>query len=84
MRLRGTFTQMDRVLTSEKAYDPRTDGIVYFPLADNIYDKYRTGKDSTDEQRCFLRWIDQPYLQNGGSLEKERQGKEPYYQEAEF
>ena len=48
MRLRGTFTQMDRVLTSEKAYDPRTDGIVYFPLADNIYDKYRTGKDSTD------------------------------------
>ena len=47
-RLRGTFHGMDRVITSEKVYDPSSDGIVYFPLADDIHDLYRTGVDATD------------------------------------
>ncbi|MFV0637184.1 copper amine oxidase [Mitsuokella sp.] len=47
-RLRGTFHGMDRVITSEKVYDPANDGIVYFPLADDIHDLYRTGIDATD------------------------------------
>lgn len=48
MRLRGTFTQMNRVLTPAQPYDPAKDGAVYFPLADNITDHYREGIDATD------------------------------------
>lgn len=47
-RLRGTFKGMDRVVTSSKVYDPSVDGTVYFPLADDIHDLYRTGIDATD------------------------------------
>lgn len=47
-RLRGTFQGMNRTLTSSKAYDPAVDGTVYFPLADDIHDRYRTGIDATD------------------------------------
>lgn len=47
-RLRGTFHGMNRVVTSQTAYDPAQDGIVYFPLADDIHDRYRTGIDATD------------------------------------
>lgn len=48
MRLRGTFQGMDRVLTAKKTYDPAEDGGVYFMLADDKVDKYRTGIDATD------------------------------------
>ena len=48
MRLRGTFKGMDRVLTSPKVYNPDKDGGVYFPLADDMKDKYKAGIDATD------------------------------------
>jgi len=48
MRLRGTFKNMDRVLTGTRPYDPAHDGMVYVPLADNVHDLYRTGIDATD------------------------------------
>ena len=47
-RLRGTFHGMNRIVTSSQVYDPATDGTVYFPLADDIHDCYRTGIDATD------------------------------------
>ena len=47
-RLRGTFTGMDRVISSKQIYDPQKDGIVYIPLADNRNDAFRTGVDATD------------------------------------
>lgn len=47
-RLRGTFHGMDRIVTSRTAYDPAQDGVVYFPLADDIHDRYRVGIDATD------------------------------------
>ncbi|MBQ1868217.1 copper amine oxidase [Selenomonas ruminis] len=48
MRLRGTYTGMNRVMTSAREYHPETDGIMYFPLADDKRDKYREGIDATD------------------------------------
>lgn len=47
-RLRGTFHGMNRIVTSSQVYNPVTDGTVYFPLADDIHDRYRTGIDATD------------------------------------
>lgn len=47
-RLRGTFKGMDRIITAPKAYDPTRDGIVYFPIADDKHDVFRTGIDATD------------------------------------
>lgn len=47
-RLRGTFKGMDRILRSQKPYDPNRDGIVYIPIGDNERDMYRTGVDATD------------------------------------
>lgn len=47
-RLRGTFKGMNRVISSRQAYNPDSDGIVYFPLADDLHDLYRTGIDATD------------------------------------
>lgn len=47
-RLRGTFAGMDRVLMSEKSYDPQRDGAVYVTIGDNKADRYRTGIDATD------------------------------------
>lgn len=47
-RLRGTFHGMNRIVTSSQVYDPASDGTVYFPLADDIHDRYRTGIDATD------------------------------------
>ena len=46
--LRGTYKGMDRVITSEREYDPERDGIVYIMLADNKLDKYKAGVDATD------------------------------------
>ncbi|MDD6135450.1 MAG: copper amine oxidase, partial [Selenomonadaceae bacterium] len=46
--LRGTFTGMNRVMTSAREYHPETDGIMYFPVADDKRDKYRQGIDATD------------------------------------
>lgn len=51
MRLRGTFQGMDRVMTAKKVYNPAEDGGVYFMLADDKVDKYRTGIDATDGSR---------------------------------
>jgi len=48
MRLRGTFKGMNRVLSAKKVYNPGEDGGVYFMLADDKSDKYRTGIDATD------------------------------------
>ena len=53
MKLRGTFKGMNRVLTSPKTYDPDKDGGVYFPLADNLQDKYREGIDATDGSKVI-------------------------------
>ena len=47
-RLRGTFAGMDRVIRSERKYNPKRDGIVYFPIGDNVKDTYRKGIDATD------------------------------------
>jgi hypothetical protein len=47
-RLRGTFTGMDRIMKSEKAYDGKKDGAVAITLADGKLDRYRTGIDATD------------------------------------
>ena len=46
--LRGTFTGMNRVMTSTREYHPEVDGIMYFPVADDKRDKYRQGIDATD------------------------------------
>ena len=46
--LRGTFQNMDRVVTLPRAYDPMRDGAAYFPIGDNIHDIYRSGVDATD------------------------------------
>ncbi len=46
--LRGTFTGMDRIIKSNREYDPRKDGIVAVTLADGKIDQYRTGIDATD------------------------------------
>lgn len=51
MRLRGTFKGMNRVLSAKKVYNPGEDGGVYFLLADDKVDKYRTGIDATDGSR---------------------------------
>lgn len=51
MRLRGTFAGMNRVVTAAKTYCTDEDGIMYFPLADNLTDKYREGIDATDGSR---------------------------------
>ncbi len=48
MRLRGTFAGMNRIMTSAREYHPETDGILYFPVADDNRDKYRQGIDATD------------------------------------
>lgn len=47
-RLRGTFSNMDRLISSGKTYNADRDGVVYFVLADDKYDAYRTGIDATD------------------------------------
>ena len=47
-RLRGTFKGMDRILRSQKVYNPEEDGVVYFPIGDNERDPYRRGIDATD------------------------------------
>ncbi len=47
-RLRGTFTGMNRIISSKKPYDPKADGIVYIPIGNNKEDLYRTGIDATD------------------------------------
>ena len=47
-RLRGTFAGMDRYITSDKLYDTPKDGAVFFSLADDKRDLYRTGIDATD------------------------------------
>ena len=47
-RLRGTFTGMDRIISSIRPYNPDRDGIVYIPIGDNHIDAYRTGIDATD------------------------------------
>ena len=75
MRLRGTFKNMDRVLTGTRAYDPDKDGIVYIPLADNIHDLYRTGIDATDGSSVtdfgnygINYWIEMPTVARGGAV----------------
>lgn len=47
-RLRGTFKGMDRIIRSQKPYNPAEDGVVYFPIGDNKHDPFRTGIDATD------------------------------------
>ncbi|SFT85613.1 hypothetical protein SAMN02910356_02440 [Selenomonas sp. GACV-9] len=48
MRLRGTFAGMNRELTVKHIYDPETDGVRYFRVADDERDKFRDGIDATD------------------------------------
>ena len=47
-RLRGTFKGMDRLISSERAYNAEKDGVVYFTLADDKKDLFRKGVDATD------------------------------------
>lgn len=47
-RLRGTFTGMNRIVKSDKQYDPKKHGIVAVTLSDGVLDRYRTGIDATD------------------------------------
>ena len=47
-RLRGTFSNMNRTLTTKKIYDPEENGINYIMIADNVNDKYKVGIDATD------------------------------------
>lgn len=47
-RLRGTYNNMNRIITSRKVYDPNEDGISYIMLADDVNDLFKTGVDSTD------------------------------------
>ena len=49
--LRGTFQGMNRVITSRRVYRPVADGIIYFPIGDNIHDTYLSGVDATDGTR---------------------------------
>ena len=46
--LRGTFTGMNRLIRAKWPYDPQQDGLVYIPLGDNVYDRYKHGVDATD------------------------------------
>ncbi len=52
MRLRGTFTGMNRQLTVTKCYDPAKDGVMYFRVADDERDKFRDGIDATDGSKA--------------------------------
>lgn len=47
-RLRGTFPMMNRIISTDRPYDPLRDGTVYIPLADDKHDLYRQGIDATD------------------------------------
>ena len=47
-RLRGTYKNMNRTITTKKIYDPEEDGIMYIMLADDVNDLYKTGIDTTD------------------------------------
>ena len=47
-RLRGTYSNMNRILTAKKVYNPAEDGIMYIMLADDVNDIFKTGIDSTD------------------------------------
>lgn len=47
-RLRGTYKGMNRIIRSERVYNPQQDGAVFIPLADNDRDVYRYGIDATD------------------------------------
>lgn len=46
--LRGTFKGMNRTISAKSAYDPQRDGLVYIPLGDDEYDRYKHGVDATD------------------------------------
>ena len=46
--LRGTFKGMNRTISARRTYDPSKDGLVYIPLGDNEYDRYKQGVDATD------------------------------------
>ena len=47
-RLRGTFKNMNRTITTKKIYDPDKDGIGYIMLADDVNDLFKVGIDATD------------------------------------
>ena len=47
-RLRGTFKGADRIMTAVKSYEPTKDGIVFVPIGDNEFDRYKRGIDATD------------------------------------
>lgn len=47
-QLRGSYTGMDRIMTSLKEYNPRRDGVVYFQIGDGEADAFRSGIDATD------------------------------------
>jgi hypothetical protein len=44
--LRGTFKGMNRTISAKSAYDPQRDGLVYIPLGDDEYDRYKQGVDA--------------------------------------
>ena len=46
--LRGTFKGMNRTISAKSAYDPQRDGLVYIPLGNDEYDRYKQGVDATD------------------------------------
>ena len=46
--LRGTFKGMNRTISAKSAYDQQRDGLVYIPLGDDEYDRYKQGVDATD------------------------------------
>ncbi len=48
IQLRGTFQNMNRVLTLKNVYDGRRDGIGYILIGDDVNDLYKKGKDVSD------------------------------------
>ena len=46
--LRGTFKGMNRTLTAANPYNPKTDGVRYIKICDNVIDTFKHGIDATD------------------------------------
>ncbi|MBR2180201.1 MAG: copper amine oxidase [Selenomonadaceae bacterium] len=51
-KLRGTFRNMNRVISLKKTYDPDVDGMVYIMLADDVNDVFKMGIDATDGRKA--------------------------------
>lgn len=72
VRLRGTFTGMNRLITAKKPYNPAKDGPSFLTLSDENQDPYRRGIDAMDGSEAInqgnygiVYWLDIPTVGKG-------------------